>query len=77
MPDRRCTVWFNDGIYLGGNDLTEQFDTRTIFKAINPYQVTLEHSGNVIELDGVRNMTFEGFELRHSGPGCWQVYRYC
>lgn len=35
----------------------------------NPYRAILEHSGNVIELDGVLNMTFEGFEMRHSGPG--------
>jgi hypothetical protein len=67
--DNYCTVWFENGIYAGHNALTERFATPTTFKAINPYQVVLEHSGSVIELDGVRNMTFEGFELRHSGPG--------
>jgi len=68
VPDNYCTVWFKNGIYVGGNNLTERFATPTTFKAITPYQAVLENSGNVIELDGVRNMTFEGFEMRHSGP---------
>ncbi len=68
VPDNHCTVWFHEGIYKGSNDLTERFSTPTIFKAITPYQAVFEHQGNVIELDGVRNMIFEGFEMRHSGP---------
>jgi len=69
IPDNHCTVWFKDGIYSGSNNLTERFATPTLFKAVNPYYAVLEHSGNVIELDGVRNMIFEGFEMRHLGPG--------
>ena len=69
IPDNHCTVWFKDGIYSGSNNLTERFATSTLFKAVNPYFAVLGHNGNVIELDGVRNMIFEGFEMRHAGPG--------
>jgi hypothetical protein len=69
IPDDYCTVWFKDGVYSGGNNLTKRFETPTLFKALNPYRAVLENSGNVIELDGVRNMIFDGFEMRHSGAG--------
>ena len=72
VPDDSCTVWFTDGIYLGGNSLTERFTTTTTFKAVHPYQAVFENHGSVIELDGVRNMVFEGFELRQAGPGSEQ-----
>jgi hypothetical protein len=72
IPDSYCTVWFEDGIYSGSNNLTERFETSTLFKAIHPYHAILEHSGNVVELDGVRNMIFDGFEMRHTGPGADQ-----
>lgn len=69
VPDNFCTVWFMDGIYTGRNNAVERFATTTTFKAVNPYQAIFENDGLVLELDGVRNMIFEGFQLRHSGPG--------
>lgn len=69
VPDNGCTVWFKDGMYSGSNNLEERFTTAVTFKAVNPYNVILENNGPVIELDGVRNMVFEGFQLRHTGPG--------
>lgn len=67
--DSYCIVWFKDGTYNGLNNPTERFATWTTFRAVNPYRVILENDGPVIELDGVRNMIFEGFRLRHTGPG--------
>jgi len=69
VPDKNCTVWFKNGVYSGTNELKRRFTSTTTFKAVNPYQAIFEHSGTVLELDGIRNMTFEGFEFRHSGPG--------
>jgi hypothetical protein len=69
VPDNNCTVWFKDGTYSGRNNPKERFSTVTTFKAVNPYRVNLENNGPVIELDGVRNVVFEGFQLRHTGPG--------
>lgn len=69
VPDNNCTVWFEDGIYSGLNNLVERFETTVTFKAVNPYRAIMENSGLVIELDGVRSMIFEGFRLRHTGPG--------
>lgn len=67
VPDNGCTVWFMDGIYNGSNNPTERFMTTTTFQAVNPYRAVLQNDGLVIELDGVRNMVFSGFELRHTG----------
>lgn len=69
VPDSGCTVWFKDGTYDGRNSLERRFATTTTFKAVNPYLAIMENNGLVIELDGVRNMIFEGFRLRHTGPG--------
>ncbi len=64
-----CTVWFQDGTYSGGHSLYERFASPTTFKAVNRYKAVLQHSGTVLRLFGARHMVFEGFELRHSGPG--------
>ena len=69
VPDSDCTVWFKDGTYNGRNSLERRFSTPTTFKTANPYLAIMENNGLVIELDGVRNMIFEGFRLRHTGPG--------
>jgi len=68
VPDNGCTVWFQDGTYSGLNNPKERFTSTTTFKAVNPYLAILENDGLAIELDGVRNMLFEGFQLRHNGP---------
>ncbi len=69
VPDNDCTVWFKDGTYDGTHSLYERFNTSATFKAINPYKAILQYSGTVVKLFGAKSMTFEGFELRHSGPG--------
>jgi hypothetical protein len=64
-----CTVFFADGVYTGSNSLYERFATPTTFRAANPYRAVLQNNGTAVSLFGARNMAFEGFELRHSGPG--------
>jgi hypothetical protein len=71
VPDNGCITWFKDGVYSGLNNPKERFTSTTTFKAVNPYRAVLENNGPVIELDGVRNMVFEGFQLRHTGPGAF------
>jgi hypothetical protein len=69
VPDANCTVWFKDGLYAGENDLDRRFETPTTFKAANEYMAILESAGTTVDLDGVKNIIIEGFEIRHSGPG--------
>jgi hypothetical protein len=69
VPDRACTVWFEGGVYTGMNVIERRFRTVTTFRAINPYHAALQNGGLVIQVRGGRNMVFEGFELRHTGPG--------
>jgi hypothetical protein len=69
VPDSGCVVWFKNGVYTGRHRLYERFATGVTFRAQNPYRAVLEYAGTVVRLFGARNMTFEGFELRHSGPG--------
>jgi hypothetical protein len=64
-----CTVFFADGVYTGGNSLYERFPTTTTFKATNAYRAVLENNSRAVSLFGARNMVFEGFEFRHTGPG--------
>lgn len=70
VPDNDCTVWFKDGLYTGvSHSLYERFNTSVTFKAVNPYRAVLEFGGTVVKLFGARGMTFDGFEIRHAGPG--------
>jgi hypothetical protein len=70
VPDNNCTVWFKDGLYTGvAHSLYERFTTSVTFKAVTPYRAVMEYGGTVVKLFGAKNMTFEGFEFRHSGPG--------
>jgi hypothetical protein len=62
-------VYFQDGVYTGTHSLYERFTTPTTFKAQNRYRAVLQYAGTVVKLFGAKNMIFEGFELRHTGPG--------
>ena len=64
-----ATVCFRDGVYSGGNSLYERFTALTTFRAENAYRAALENNSRAVSLFGARNMVFEGFEFRHSGPG--------
>ena len=64
-----CIVWFKDGVYNGANELEERFSTMITFKAVNPNKAVFQNAGLALEISGAANMTFEGFEFRHSGSG--------
>jgi hypothetical protein len=68
-PGGGCTVWFKDGVYTGANSLYERFSAPTWFKAVNRYRAVLQNASRAVQLFGARNMVFEGFEIRHTGPG--------
>jgi hypothetical protein len=67
VPDAGCTVWFEQGLYPGPQQITRRFQTITTFRAASPYQSVFEHSGTVIDVDGARNLVLDGFEIRHAG----------
>lgn len=71
-----CTVWFKDGLYTGTSDLHERFATPTRFRAVHPYRAIFENDGVVVELSAARNLSLEGFEIRHSGPGAGALLMY-
>ena len=49
--------------------MERRFETPTTFRAVNDIRAVLEADGPAIEMDGIKNMHFSGFEIRHSGPG--------
>ena len=69
VDDNFCTVWFYPGTYRGGSRLNQRFETTTTFKSLEPYQAVLENNGGVVIISGGKNITIEGFNVRHSGPG--------
>lgn len=68
VPDDTCTVWFERGTY-GAGEVERRFTTPTTFRAVAPYRAVFVSDGAVVKLDGARNVRFEGFRFRHSGPG--------
>ncbi|HET9316197.1 MAG TPA: Calx-beta domain-containing protein [Vicinamibacteria bacterium] len=62
-------VCFKNGVYTGGNSLYERFAVPTTFRAENAYRAVLQNNSRALSLFGARNMVFEGFEFRHTGPG--------
>ena len=69
VRDDHCIVWFYPGVYQGGNRINRRFETHTAFVSIKPYQAIMENNGAVLFISGGKNITMEGFNIRHSGPG--------
>ena len=69
VPDNHCTVWFKSGTYVGGHDVDRRFNTMTTFKVVEAYTAVFEHNSTVLELNGARNIIFDGFIFQHDGPG--------
>ncbi|MGB7873935.1 MAG: right-handed parallel beta-helix repeat-containing protein [Anaerolineales bacterium] len=69
VPDENCTVWFMPGAYTGVNRLNRRFETQTVFKSFEPYRAILQGNDSVLSISGATNITLEGFNIRHSGPG--------
>lgn len=68
IPDNGCVVWFMPGVYSGQNKLEQRFSIPAVFKAEQPYETVFEHDASPLKINGGKNLVFEGFEFRHSGP---------
>ncbi len=69
VPDDNCTVWFRPGTYFGASRLNRRFETHTTFKSVIPYRAVLKYNGAAVLISGAKNITLEGFDIQHSGPG--------
>ena len=69
VPDTGCTVTVMDGTYVGAQEIERRFTTMTLFRAANPYGAILTYSDTVLDINGATNVTVEGFEITHAGPG--------
>lgn len=68
VPDMNCTVWFLPGEYFGSSRLNRRFETPTTFKSLDPYRAVLENAGATVFISGAKNVTLQGFDIRHSDP---------
>ena len=75
-PDIGCTVWVRPGTYRGLQEIERRFTRMTTFRSVEPYRAILEGTGTVLKVNGARNVGFEGFEIRHTGPGAVGVVVY-
>ena len=71
--DNSCTVKFNPGTYDAASSLVntgspDRFSTTTTFKSVQDYKAILQNPGKVLDLKGVQNMVFEGFEITQTTP---------
>ena len=71
--DDYCTIWFLDGVYTGEHRLSRRFDTPTTFRALHSYRAILEQDDSTVNINGGRNLIFEGFVFRHTGPGAGDI----
>ncbi len=69
VPDNFCTVWFLPGKYPGENRLNRRFTTPTTFKSVQPYRAELYAYSPPVIISGGVNITIEGFNIYHTGPG--------
>lgn len=70
VPGVGCTVWFEDGIYRGSNEVERRFRERTVFRAVNDYQAILQSSKIVLDIGRAASlMTFRGFQIRQPVGG--------
>jgi hypothetical protein len=67
VPDRGCTVWFEDGVYQGTSEIERRFRERTVFRAVHDYRAILQSGGMVLDIGGDASfMTFRGFRIRQT-----------
>jgi hypothetical protein len=72
VPDG-STILVKPGLYQGRIRVRGYFSQGVVVRSEIPYQAILEHNDRVLtaytQVGGVRGITIEGFEVRHSGPG--------
>lgn len=71
VPDG-STILVKAGVYNGRIRIRGNFSSEVTVRSEQPYQAVLQNNDRVITVyggDTVQNITIEGFEIRHSGPG--------
>ena len=77
VRDDNCTVWFRDGTYKGTQTIERRFDTRTVFRAINPLRAVFVSSDAALDVsDRAGNMTFTGLRFHQTGRAADGVLVY-
>ncbi len=74
VPDDDCTVWIADGVYREEVDIDRRFGTSLTVAATRRHGPILEGPGRVVSIDGARNVTFDGFQVRHRPGGTGIVF---
>jgi hypothetical protein len=69
VPDSGCTVWIQDGIYNGENQIKRRFTSFTFFKAVHPYKPVFQNLGPALTIKGGKQIVVQGLVFQHSGPG--------
>lgn len=64
-----CTILVQPGDYNGEVRLDQQFSQGITVRAEVPYQARLRHTGTVVRSYYGQNISLEGFDIAHSGPG--------
>ncbi len=68
IPDR-TTVLVGPGTFNGQVRLGRQFKVGVTVRAQHMYQTKLRNKGLVVRIYNGKGITFEGFDVAHSGPG--------
>ncbi len=55
-------------MYAGLNEVDRRFARGILLRAAHPYGAVIQGRGTVIDVNGARNLTLEGFQFQHSGP---------
>jgi parallel beta helix pectate lyase-like protein len=77
VRDAHCTVWFDDGVYRGTNEVERRFSTMTTFRAIHPYLAVFVSEGAALDVGGrASHIVFRGLHFRQPGPTAEGVLVY-
>lgn len=68
VPDG-ATILVRPGTYTGLVNLRRQFNTGITIRSTEPYQARLRNDGQVVVCFYCRQITLEGFDIAHNGPG--------
>lgn len=63
------TILVEPGTYNGKTEIKKAFVRGVLIKSKVPYMAKLRHAGKVLHVYGAKNVTIEGFDISHSGPG--------
>jgi hypothetical protein len=69
MPDQGCILMLANGSYAGEQEIERRFTQPVVIRAETPYGARLTHDNTVLHINGAAQVTIEGLEITHSGPG--------